>query len=175
MSQKKICMLGSFAVGKTSLVSRFVHSVFSEKYQTSIGVKIDRKSVQVGEKKVELILWDIHGDDEFQRVRKSYVRGASGCLFVVDGTRRSTWDEALNLAQGVRTWIGDIPFLLLLNKADRIEEWDLEQVDSQPGSDFGKIIRTSAKTGEGVEDAFQSLTSMMLGVGDSSSADISRT
>ena len=107
MIQKKVCMLGTFAVGKTSLVSRFVHSMFSERYQTSIGVKIDKKALQLGEEQVELILWDIHGDDEFQRIRQPYVKGASGCLFVVDGTRRSTWDEALNLSRSVRSWVGD--------------------------------------------------------------------
>ena len=66
MIKKKICMLGAFAVGKTSLVQRFVNSIFSEKYQTTIGVKIDQKLVQTGDTEVNLMLWDIHGEDNYQ-------------------------------------------------------------------------------------------------------------
>ena len=89
MTSKKICMLGSFAVGKTSLVSQFVSSIFSDKYLSTVGVKVDRKSVSVKGQDVTLMLWDLYGEDGFQRVQKSYLRGASGyllvaaCLFVV--------------------------------------------------------------------------------------------
>ena len=90
MLQKKICMLGSFAVGKTSLVRRYVESIYSDVYHTTVGVKIDKKTVQVGEQEVGLVLWDLYGEDEFQKMRWSYVRGASGYLLVADGTRRAT-------------------------------------------------------------------------------------
>ena len=80
MLHKKVCMLGGFAVGKTSLVARFVHSIFSDRYRTTIGVKIDKKLVRAGEEELSLILWDIHGDDEFQRVRPTYLRGAPSCF-----------------------------------------------------------------------------------------------
>ena len=85
MIQKKICMLGAYAVGKTSLVGRFVRSMFSEKYQTTVGVKIDQKTVNVGDQQVNMMLWDLHGEDEAQKVRLSYLRGASGYILVVDG------------------------------------------------------------------------------------------
>jgi small GTP-binding protein len=75
--QRKVCMLGATSVGKSSLVRRFVESIFSEKYQATIGVKIDRKLVQVDDTQVSLLLWDLQGEDEFQRVRLSYLRGAS--------------------------------------------------------------------------------------------------
>jgi len=67
MIKKKVCMLGAFAVGKTSLVQRFVNSIFSVKYQTTIGVKIDQKMISLGETEVNLLLWDIHGEDDFQK------------------------------------------------------------------------------------------------------------
>jgi GTPase SAR1 family protein len=57
--QKKICMLGGFSVGKTSLVKRYVASIFSESYLTTVGVKIDKKTVTLGERVVHLILWRI--------------------------------------------------------------------------------------------------------------------
>jgi small GTP-binding protein len=69
MLQKKICMLGAFAVGKTSLVRRFVESIYSDVYQTTVGVKIDKKNVQVHGKEVSLVLWDIYGEDDYQKMR----------------------------------------------------------------------------------------------------------
>ena len=97
MIQKKVCMLGAFAVGKTSLVARYVHSIFSDKYLTTIGVKIDKKPVSLLRGEMELILWDIYGEDEFQKVRMSYLQGASAYLLVADGTRRATLEVAASL------------------------------------------------------------------------------
>ena len=97
MIQKKICMLGGFAVGKTSLVSRFVSSIFSDKYLTTVGVKIDKKPVSVDGRDVTLMLWDIYGQDDFQTVQPSQLRGMAGYLLVVDGTRRATLDVARQL------------------------------------------------------------------------------
>ena len=99
MIQKKICMLGGFGVGKTSLVSRFVTSIFSDTYLPTIGVKIDKKSIGVDAHEMTLMLWDIYGQDEFQTVRDSYLRGASGYLLVADGTRHATLETAAALQQ----------------------------------------------------------------------------
>src|ERR1700675_4666549 len=90
MLQKKVCMIGSFSVGKTSLIQRFVSSIFSDRYLTTVGVKIDKKVVRVDGEDVTLVLWDLYGEDEFQKMRMSYLRGASGYLLVADGTRRAT-------------------------------------------------------------------------------------
>ncbi|MBP7461458.1 MAG: GTP-binding protein [Candidatus Delongbacteria bacterium] len=164
MIKKKICMLGSFAVGKTSLVQRFVRSIFSEKYLTTIGVKIDHKTIHYGEEIIHLILWDIHGEDEFQKVQTSYLLGGGGCLLVIDGTRRYTVETALNLKRVVHQTVGEIPCLFLINKADIRAEWEIEEPDIQRIiHEGGPIIMTSAKTGEGVEDAFMQLTQMIIG------------
>lgn len=119
MIQKKICMLGSFAVGKTSLVRRFVHSMFTDKYLTTVGVKIDTKKIVLRDKEISLLLWDLYGEDEFQRVQISYLRGSSGLLLVADGTRPETVDKAISSeTRRSRAW-GNIPYLLLMNKCDR--------------------------------------------------------
>ncbi|MBT5830208.1 MAG: GTP-binding protein, partial [Candidatus Latescibacteria bacterium] len=118
MMQKKVCMLGAFAVGKTSLISRYVHSMFSDKYQTTVGVKIDKKVVSVGEHDMTLILWDVYGEDDFMKLRMSYLRGAAGYFLVADGTRKETLDVAEDLKARVTDSLGDVPFILLLNKAD---------------------------------------------------------
>jgi small GTP-binding protein len=164
MIEKKICMLGAFAVGKTSLVRRFVESIFSETYQTTIGVKIDKKVVQVDGVEIKLVLWDLYGDDDFQKMRWSYVHGSSGYLLVADGARRATLEKAVALEQKAREEAGPIPFVFLINKCDLTAEWDLEpDMEARYAAMNWTILRSSAKTGEGVEEAFSQLTRKMLG------------
>ena len=163
MLQKKVCMVGAFATGKTSLVSRFVHSIFSEKYQTTVGVKIDKKSLNIKGRDLNLILWDLYGEDDFQKLRLSYLRGSSGYLVVVDGTRNRTLEKAFDLQQRVEATIGKKPFILVLNKSDLQDEWEIEESEINSLTKKGWItIETSAKTGLGVEDIFQTLAQQML-------------
>jgi len=163
MIQKKICMLGGFAVGKTSLVARYVTSIFSEKYLSTVGVKIDKKQVAVDGQDVTLMLWDIYGQDDFQTVQASQLRGMSGYLLVVDGTRRATLETARLMQQKAMDAAGPVPFILLLNKSDLSAQWELdEQAFFKLVEQGWRVIRTSAKTGEGVEPAFEALTRAML-------------
>jgi small GTP-binding protein len=163
MLQKKICMLGSFSVGKTSLVRRFVESIFSDAYQTSIGVKIDKKVVRAGDEDVTLVLWDIHGEDVYQKIRMSYLRGMSGYLLVVDGTRRQTLDDAMALNERVIQEAGKVPAVLVLNKSDLTEKWEIDSTrESELTAAGWNILRTSAKTGASVEEVFSKLTAAML-------------
>jgi len=164
MLQKKICMLGSFAVGKTSLVRRFVESIYSDIYQTTVGVKIDKKNVQVEGKEISLVLWDIYGEDAYQKMRWTYLRGASGYLLVADGTRKATLEKAVSLEQRVREEVGVIPFVLVINKSDLIRDWELDPaLELQLTAQGWSILRSSAKTGEGVEESFSLLARTMLG------------
>lgn len=163
MIQKKICMVGASSVGKTSLVARYVKSIFSDKYLTTVGVKIDKKTVQARGQEVNLLLWDLAGEDEYMQLRLSYLRGSSGYFLVVDGTRRATLDTAFELQTKVVGEIGEAPFILLLNKYDLTDEWDIDDGAMARLSETGwDIIRTSAKTGLGVEEAFQSLAEKMM-------------
>jgi small GTP-binding protein len=163
MIQKKICMLGGFGVGKTSLVRRYVQSIFSDTYLTTVGVKIEKKTLTVGGESLIFLLWDIAGEDEVAPIRTSYLRGASGYLLVADGTRSDTLEVASSIQTRVKAEIGDVPFLLLLNKADLQESWDVSPDSLEALEHAGwNIIRTSAKTGQGVEEAFQELATRML-------------
>lgn len=163
MIQKKVCLLGTSGVGKTSLVSRYVHSIFSDKYLTTVGVKIDKKSLQVNGTEVTLVIWDLAGDDDFQRLHTSYLRGTSGYLLVADGTRQVTLDQALALQTRVADSLGSVPFILALNKADLAGNWEIDdaRIQALVAQNF-PIIRTSAKAGAGVEEAFAQLGQRML-------------
>ena len=162
MTQAKICMLGGFGVGKTSLVSRYVHSLFSDKYLTTVGVKIEKKTVAIAGGQVDLIIWDIYGEDDFQKVRTSYLRGSSGYLLVADGTRRATLATARALHDLAHSVIGPVPFVLVLNKADLVQQWELPESDLVDLAAIGwQIVRTSAKTGTNVEVAFDALATNM--------------
>ena len=158
MIQKKICMLGGFAVGKTSLVRQFVESIYSDKYHTTVGVKIDKKLVNVGEQEVNLLLWDIQGEDGVQKLRSSYLRGAAGYLLVIDGTRGATLDTACAIQQSAQELLGLVPFIAVINKIDLVDEWDLDEkaVDGLVQAGW-TVYRTSAKTGQHVENAFVNL------------------
>ena len=163
MIQKKICLLGAFGVGKTSLVSQFVHSMFSEKYLTTIGVKIEKKSVDVHDGHVELVIWDIYGQDDFQKLRVSYLRGASGYLLVADGTRRATLDTAFEVQKLAEMTLGSVPFMLVLNKVDLQSQWEIDKVEIDALTRAGwEVVLTSAKTGDRVEAAFSHLAHRMV-------------
>ena len=163
MIQKKICLLGGFGVGKTSLVSRYVHSIFSDKYLTTVGVKIDKKSVTLDGTDVDLVIWDIYGQDDYQKVRMSYLRGASGYLLVLDGTRGGTLDIALGLQDSAEKTIGKVPFIVVVNKADLSGQWEISDRDLMQLTNRGwRVIKTSAKTGGAVEAAFATLAHAMV-------------
>ena len=163
MISKKICLIGSFAVGKTSLVRRFVTDGFDEKYQTTIGVKIDKKEVRLAEQTLQFVIWDLEGPDEFAELRTTYLRGAAGYFLVIDATRPKTLEIALSLNQKVRETLSSVPFLLLVNKTDLESERRIGSEELQPCIEAGwSVMETSARTGCNVEHAFQVLGQMLM-------------
>lgn len=164
MKACKICMIGDFAVGKTSLVARYVHSRFSEAYLTTVGVKIDTKTLTVpsGED-IKLVLWDIAGKSELAGIDTNYLRDASGYLLVADTTRGETIDSVFALQQQVERQLGAKPFSLLLNKADLDDRQAIsdQQLARLAGDDWA-YSRTSALTGDGVESAFAQLGARLV-------------
>jgi small GTP-binding protein len=171
MIQKKICMLGSFGVGKTSLVARFVQGIFSAKYLSTVGVKIDKKEMKVGDQDVLLMLWDLAGEDSRSQVQTHYLRGAAGYFLVCDGT----WAESLVTAKSIHKRaieaVGDIPCMLVVNKSDLWNKWEVTAPELEKLVAEGwKVQVTSAKTGEGVEEMFTKLTQEVLGEGPVSDA-----
>ncbi|MBU0656306.1 MAG: GTP-binding protein [Gammaproteobacteria bacterium] len=162
MIQKKICMLGAFSVGKTSLIQRYVSSIFSDKYLTTVGVKIDKKALKFNGKDINLMIWDIAGEDDFTSIRTAYLRGMAGYIIVIDGTRPNTCDTALSIHQMVRETIGELPAIFAINKADLKSDWQLDARQLNKLKLSGcPILETSAKHDLGVEGMFLHLTERM--------------
>ena len=162
MIQKKVCMLGAFGVGKTSLVRRFVESVFDEKYLTAIGVKIDKKIVSIDGQELMLLLWDIEGQDVYNTVKTAYIRGAAGYLLVSDGTRRETISTAVDLKTRIQRDLGEIPHLLLVNKSDLPAAVSVEEVTRLlDGIRPAAALEVSALTGEGCAELAAKLAELV--------------
>jgi small GTP-binding protein len=162
MIKRKICLLGAPGVGKTSLVARFVKSIFSEKYQATVGAKVDKKTVQVGGEDVQLIIWDMAGDSAERISHSPHLRGAAGHLVVADGTQPESLEEAHRVVHEVAALYGPLPLVFLVNKNDLANLWRVSAAEiDRLGADHGKPFVTSAKTGEGVEQAFVMLAEKM--------------
>lgn len=161
MLKKKICMVGQFGVGKTSLVRRFVDSIFNERYLSTIGVKIDRKDVSIGGADLTLMLWDLAGEDDLAPLNMSHLRGASGYILVADGCRAASLAKAAELQQRITKMLGPLPFVLVINKADLRDQWEVQSADIQQ---YGWLtFETSAKEGTGVEEMFLALAARLTG------------
>ncbi len=164
MISKKICMLGAFSTGKTSLVEKFVHSIFTDKYLSTVGVKISKKAININDQDVTLVLWDMEGQDLYANINMAFLRGAMGYFIVVDGLRKETCHFALELYESTRQQTGNIPCYFLLNKADLHDDWEITPAMIEELNAKGiKTLMTSAKTGMGVEEAFTMLGQDMCG------------
>jgi len=156
---KKVILLGKFGVGKTSLINQFVHSEFSEKYLTTIGVKIDKKAVDIDGTVLSMIIWDIAGESSQAKVPNNYKLGSHGVLYVFDVTRPSSYEHMQGELELIRDLLPNVPIKILANKADLIADENLDDLVST----FDKgILLCSAKTGQNVEEAFYQLGVEML-------------
>lgn len=165
--QKKICLLGDFGVGKTSLVRRFVEGRFDDRYLTTIGVKISRKVVERPYGAMSMLIWDLAGSTGFDSfTNPSYMQGTAGALIVCDITRRDTLTILAEYARQARIMNPKIRLIFVCNKVDLADErvitdFDLTSVSSTFGD--GTYFLTSAKTGERVEEMFLTLAQKIDG------------
>ena len=157
MISKKVCLLGPTGVGKTSLVKRFVEGIFSEKYLTTIGVKVDKKTVAEGDFEVQLMLWDMEGTDRYCGFQSRYLRGAAAYVIVVDQTRAQTLIEGMEIHKLVQETYS-IPSLLVINKSDLEASWHWtsDELDNYKRH-FDAAAFTSAKNGDNVQAMFSDL------------------
>jgi small GTP-binding protein len=165
---KKVCLLGDFAVGKTSLVRRFVYDLFSDKYISTIGVKVSRKTVVVPRThdlvELAMMLWDLGGSEEFDQMRASYLRGASGAVLVCDLTRPDTLDSFRKYADELLRVCPGARLILAANKCDLTDQQRLApaEVEAVAGALNAPFYVTSARIGEEVEALFRHLGRLLV-------------
>lgn len=161
----KVCVVGDFAVGKTSVVERYVNNQFSDKYLTTVGVKIDTKEIDFPSLGVrhKLVIWDVAGSDRFGHTEFAYLRGASGLIYVADGTRPVTLDVADKLHDQITEKLGAVPSVMLINKHDLVSSWDVSDARVKSlAARYDDVYRTSAKTGDEVEQALSRLAGLII-------------
>ncbi len=157
---KKIILTGSFCVGKTSLISRFVYQRFPFSYQTTLGVRIDKKVTTLDDVKVNMIIWDIGGEQSQVRVPEAYYLGSSGVIYVFDLSRPASFMNIDKDINHIKKKLPNVPIILVGNKVDLLEKRTLEEVQSilPLPADF----YTSAKEGKNVENVFLKLAQDMI-------------
>ncbi len=161
----KVCVVGDFAVGKTSVTERFVNNHFSEKYLSTVGVKIDTAEISDPAHALthKLVIWDVAGADEFGPREFAYLRGANGFIYVADGTRSATLASVEHLHSQISEKYGATPFVLMVNKRDLQSEWQVgdEYLDALRSA-YGNVFQTSAKTGDDVGRALTCLADLII-------------
>ncbi len=158
----KLCLLGDGAVGKTSLVRRYVYDVFDDKYLMSFGTKVSKKTVNTGDAEIDIMIWDILGQKTQEALHAAYYRGAAGALAVCDFTRPDTMKNLNSWLDSFRSVAGNMPVIILGNKADLEKKFTLSELEAV-GSSFGcMVLETSAKTGLNVEIAFSEMGKKLM-------------
>jgi small GTP-binding protein len=157
---RKVILVGGFGVGKTSLIRQYVHQIFTDEYLVTIGVKVDKKVVQIEDKQVSMILWDIAGEVSMQKINHSYYLGANGIIYVMDLSRPSTFERSTADVNFFRQLLPKSKLLVVGNKTDLLTDSELKEIQAKipVTCDFF----TSAKNGTGLEDMFYKMASSFI-------------
>lgn len=164
---KKVCLLGEFGVGKSSLIRRFVENRFDERYLSTIGVLVSRKSMAVDRPDpidLTLLIWDMAGSEAFSAVVRSYYQGAAGALIVCDLTRAETMAALADYTTNLRAVNPHAQVVLVANKLDLVGQREIseDQLSTLSRHLEAPLVSSSARTGDGVEDAFQLLANAIV-------------
>lgn len=161
---KKICLIGDFAVGKTSLIRRYVDRQFSDKYLSTVGVKISRKELNVDFGRAEasiqlkLVIWDLEGQTKFAAITPGYLQGAGGAIIVGALDRQDTLENLTHHIQMFQSINPQGSVIIALNKADLLAPEQQRSITNQiAGIQENPWQLTSAKTGDGVDRLFEAL------------------
>ncbi|MFH7030150.1 MAG: Rab family GTPase [Heteroscytonema crispum UTEX LB 1556] len=169
---KKICIVGDFGVGKTSLIRRFVERQFSDRYLSSVGVKIYRKVVEVNGKNhqeeltVQLVIWDLEGSNKFKKITPTYLQGASAVIIVGDVNRQET---LVHIAEHINIFLSINPTGLIVVAFNKMDLTDEEKVsiiiNNYQYQEQERVIAhypTSAKTGLYIDEMFEKLANRII-------------
>lgn len=160
MTSKKVILAGSFGVGKTSLFNQFIHNKFDDKYLTTIGVKVNKKVLNIDGRELSILLWDIAGEVSQDKVPVTYFLGASGVIYVFDLSRPTTYKNIDEDVEYLKEVLDGGVIRIVGNKKDLISDEELEKIRGELTLPFD--IATSAKTGENVENLFFDMGQALL-------------
>jgi small GTP-binding protein len=152
---KKIVLVGHFGVGKSSLIRRFVQDAFSEDYKVTIGVQIHKKEIVIKDQNMTFIIWDIEGKESLDQIRKSYLLGTSGFIYVVDPTRNATYINFNNEIEYIKSNYPNAALITVASKSDLIDE--KEFIKELFNSNIAIDVYSSSKTGKNVQKIFEQL------------------
>ncbi len=163
----KVVTLGERGVGKTALVDRFVNDKFENKYKPTIGIDLFLKTIFKDDDQIQLQIWDIGGHDQFRIIRKNYLRGAAGAIFVHDLSRPDTFEKLKDWRNELVDVIGtQIPYIIIGNKLDLVGRGHSPVANFPPTFHEDLCIANtllSAKWGgEVIENAFKLLSKAAL-------------
>lgn len=160
---KKICMLGDFAVGKTSMIRRFIHDEFDDRYITTLGTKISKKDLQIQNIDLTFQIWDIIGNVKYNKIQAQYYKGSDGAFIIFDVTRWDTFENVANWADMFLKVSPKAKLIMIANKVDLEPTFDFEENMTGLAEMYGaNCYTTSAKTGANVEEAFRTLAGRVL-------------
>jgi small GTP-binding protein len=160
----KVIFLGDPAVGKTSLIKKYIDANYEERYLPTIGVSITKKNVEYSGKKFTIMFWDIAGQPQFYLLHKVYYNGANGAVLAFDLTRSHTLMNIKNwYSELVKYQLQNIPMIIVGNKKDLGQKAVIEPQMHHLAEQLGitHVFMTSAKSGENVEDIFKTIAELI--------------
>jgi len=167
MISKKITLIGDFSTGKTSLIRRFVDNAFSDKYLTTIGVKVSKKVINIKQYILQVLIWDIEGGTPSKPINKTYLRGMHGSIIVADITREDTIESIKGYIDIIISEVSSrIPIVIAINKRDKVDDQYAKGIVNKLKDRYGdyEIFLVSAKSGLHVEELFDSLANKILNI-----------
>ncbi len=162
---KKIIIVGEPAVGKTSLIKKFMSGRFSTDYKVSIGTNMFIKELDLNSGMIiKLQIWDIAGQERWTEMRHIYYKGTHGAIIVGDLTRKKTFEQIVNFwCPDLNKYCEDIPKIMIANKEDLVKNISIEELKTYKQKINAKsIIYTSAKFGTNVDKAFKVISELII-------------
>mmetsp|Transcript_44507 Transcript_44507/g.102734 ORF Transcript_44507/g.102734 Transcript_44507/m.102734 type:complete len:214 (-) Transcript_44507:63-704(-) len=175
LNKYKLVFLGEQAVGKTSIITRFMYDTFDNNYQATIGIDFLSKTMYLEDRTVRLQLWDTAGQERFRSLIPSYIRDSSAAIVIYDITNRSSFFNTTKWIEDVRQERGsEVVIILVGNKTDSS---DRRQVSTEEGEEKAKeagvmFIETSAKVGHNVKTLFRQLASALPTMDETPAVDM---
>lgn len=155
----KVCIIGDTDVGKTSLSTRYCHGEFPNNSTPTIGASFLQRRVMVDNVEISLQIWDTAGQERFRSMAPMYYRGAKAAICVFDVTNEESFNRVSSWLRDLRAHADpNVVICLAGNKCDKTPAFDLGQCESMAKSIGGTFFRTSALSGEGVQEIFDTLS-----------------